>query len=332
MKIFEPITIKQLVIKNRTVMAPMCMYSSDNTGHVKMFHRVHYATRAYGGIGLIIQEATGVEPRGRITDFDLGIWDDGQIEGLTQLVTDVHAAGAKIAIQLAHAGRKARATGAPIVSSTDVAFNDKYDKPHMMSTHDIAEVIAAFKNGAVRAKNAGYDGIEIHGAHGYLINQFLSPLTNSRTDDYGGSLFKRTKFLLDVLKEVRTVWDGPLWVRLSAEEYDEHGHHIADTLKVLELIRPYIDGVNVSSGGIVAIAPKAFPGYQLAFSEAIKNMGLLTFGGGLITTVEDAETALAQNKADLIYFGRPLLLRPFLLLEAAKKYRPDLVIPQYERG
>lgn len=332
MLIFEPIQIKDLKLKNRAVMAPMCMYSAARDGLVARFHHIHYAARAYGGIGLIIQEATGVEPRGRITDHDLGIWSDEQIEPLRQLIDDVHLAGSKMAIQLAHAGRKSRATGTPIVSSSNEAFNDKYDTPVALSSDEIKDVIDAFRQGARRAKIAGYDGIEIHGAHGYLINQFLSPLTNYRNDEYGGSLQNRTKFLLDIILAIRKEWDGPLWVRLSAEEYAKQGHHIEETLAVVDIIKPFIDGVNVSSGGIVPIVPKAYPGYQLTFSEAIRNKGLLTFGGGLINSVEDAEAALERNQADLIYFGRPLLLHPFLLMEAAKKYQPELVISQYERG
>lgn len=332
MKIFEPITINGLTIKNRTVMAPMCMYSAKQDGKVASFHHVHYASRAYGGVGLIIQEATGVEPRGRITDHDLGIYDDEQVPGLKALVDSIHEAGSLVAIQIAHAGRKSRATGAPIVSSSDRQFSDKYEIPHKLSLEEIHQVVEAFKQAAIKSKQAGYDAIEIHGAHGYLINQFLSPLTNDRDDIYGGTLENRTRFLQEIIDAIRSVWTGPLWVRLSAEEYDQSGHHLADTLRVIDLIKDDIDAVNVSSGGIVNIAPPATPGYQLPFSEAIRQKGLVTFGGGLINSIEDAEAALQSGKADMIYFGRPLLLRPYLILEAAKKYRPDLVIPQYERG
>ncbi len=332
MKIFSPTNIGPLTLKNRAVMAPMCMYSADLSGHVGPFHLVHYPMRAYGGIGLIIQEATAIEPRGRISDHDLGIWADEQITGLAKLVASVHEAGAKIAIQLAHAGRKSRATGMPIVSATKQPFNDKYEIPHALTKDEIEHVIDGFKQGARRAKEAGYDGIEIHGAHGYLVNQFLSPLTNQRTDDYGGSLEKRTLFLRRVIDAVRSEFTGALWVRLSAEEYEIGGHHLSDTLAVIELIKDRIDGVNVSSGGVVPITPTTFPGYQLPLAEAIRRQGLATLGGGLILSVEDAEKALIEDKADLIYFGRPLLLRPLLILEAAKKYAPELVIPQYERG
>jgi len=332
MKIFTPLTIAGMTLKNRVVMAPMCMYSADTEGHVQPFHLVHYPTRAYGGVGLIIQEATAVEPRGRITDHDLGLWCDCHIDGLTKLVAMVHDAGAKIAVQIGHAGRKSRATGAPIVSSTDVPFNEKYVVPHALSLEEIEQVIMAFSHAARRAKTVGYDGIEIHGAHGYLINQFLSPLTNKRTDEYGGTIENRTRLLIRIVEAVRKEWMGPLWVRLSAEEYDQSGHHIEDTLKVISFIKDNIDGVNVSSGGVIPNVPPAFPGYQLPLAEAVKTTGLVTFGGGLITSIDDAEKALEEGKADLIYFGRPLLLRPFLVLEAAKKYKPELIIPQYERG
>ena len=331
-QLFTPISIKTLTLKNRAVMAPMCMYSAANDGFVAQFHKVHYPTRAYGGIGLIIQEATAVEPRGRITDRDLGIWSDEHIIGLKELVTMVHASGAKMAIQLAHAGRKSRSAAGPIVSAGDIPFNEKYETPVPLTKEGIEQVIHAFRQGARRARLAGYDGIEIHGAHGYLINQFLSPITNQRTDDYGGTLNKRTRLLSEIIDAVRLEFGGPVWVRLSADEYVEGGHHLEETLEVIDLIKDRIDGINVSSGGLAPVVPPAFDGYQLPFAEAVRRTGLVTFGGGLIRDAEAAEQALVKGAADLIYFGRPLLLRPFLLLEAAKKYRPDLVIYQYERG
>jgi NADPH2 dehydrogenase len=279
MLLFEPISIKGLTLRNRTVMAPMCMYSALEGAKVSPFHRTHYATRAYGGLGLIIQEATGIEPRGRITDHDLGIWSDEHIEGLAALVDEVHAAGCKMAIQIAHAGRKSRATGEPIVSCTEKPFNEKYETPRALSIEEIHQVVAAFKAAARRARLSGYDAIEIHAAHGYLINQFLSPITNERQDEYGGSLPKRTRFLIEVIAAIRSEWTGPLWVRLSADEYEPSGHHLEETLKVIELIKDDIDAVNVSSGGVVPFAPAAYPGYQLEFAAAIKKMGLLTLGG-----------------------------------------------------
>jgi NADPH2 dehydrogenase len=332
MMLFEPITIKGMTLRNRCVMAPMCMYSALDGAKVSMFHRIHYTTRAFGGLGLIIQEATGVEPRGRITDHDLGIWSDDQIEGLAMLVNDVHAAGCKMAIQIAHAGRKSQTTGAPIVSCGARPFSDKYQTPRALSVAEIHQVVTAFKEAAIRAKKAGYDAIEIHAAHGYLINQFLSPLVNDRLDEYGGTLLKRARFLKEIIAAVRTVWSGPLWVRLSAEEYDAKGHHLEDTLKVIKLIKKDINAVNVSSGGVVPMVPPAYPGYQLEFAAAVKKLGLLTMGGGMILSLADAEKALQDGKADLIYFGRPLLLHPMMLLEGAKTDCPELIPFQYERG
>jgi len=327
----SPYLIQNIELKNRIVMPPMCMYSAVN-GFVQPFHLTHYGSRAMGGVGMVIIEATAVSPEGRITDKDLGIWDDQFIEGLQSLVQEIHRYGAKAFIQLAHAGRKSMSSANPHIAPSSIPFSEEYEQPVAMDSDDIERFKQCFVNAANRAIEAGFDGIEIHGAHGYLINQFLSPFTNKRDDEYGGSLEKRTRFLLEILTAVREVWRGPLWVRLSADEYIEQGHRLEDTLKVIDLIKHLIDAVNVSSGGISPSVPKVFPGYQLAFSAAIREKGLLTFGGGLINSIEEAEQALAKEKADLIYFGRPLLLRPFIVLEAAKTYAPELVIPQYERG
>ena len=333
MKIFEPITIKNCTIKNRVVMAPMCMYSSDGLGQVKPFHLTHYATRAYGGVGLIIIEATAGEPRGRISGNDLGIWSDEHIEGLKQLVEVVHLAGAKIGIQLAHAGRKCGVSTETIVAPSAIAYSDAYQLPIKMSYEDITSVIEAFKNGARRALEAGFDVVELHGAHGYLINQFLSPLTNHRSDEYGGSKTSRMKFLHDIIENVKKVWDRPLLVRLSAEEYAKDGNHIENTLEMLKMLGPVVDVVNVSSGGVVSVKIDSFPGYQIPLSKKIKELDFVTIGGGIITKVSEMESILENNEADFVFLARELLRNPYFMLHAAKQAnRLDLIPKAYERG
>jgi NADPH2 dehydrogenase len=332
MKFLQPIKINNITINNRIAMAPMCMYESDETGEVKSFHHAHYMTRAYGGVGLIIQEATAVESRGRISGRDLGIWSDKHIAGLKTLVDNVHSANAKIAIQLAHAGRKCAAENEMIISSSNIAFNANYKTPKQMTIKDIDNVVNAFKLAAIRAEKAGYDGIEIHGAHGYLINQFLSPLSNFRDDEYGGSLSNRSKFLIRIVEEIRNNFSKAVWVRLSAEEYDEKGHHIEQTLEVLKLIKHNIDGVNVSSGGIIPVVPKVTPGYQLHLAKTIKGAGYLTIGGGLSTTIKQIEDVLNSNEADIVFIGRELLLNPFLIMKELKKLNIDLIPEPYRRG
>lgn len=332
MQLFNEGFIGSLKLKNRVVMAPMCMYSADTRGFAQPFHTSHYTARAYGGVGLVVQEATAVEPRGRISENDLGIWDDRHIEGLKLLVNEVHLAGSKIAIQLAHAGRKCTVKTETIISPTNEAFSDRYAQPTKMTEQDILDVLEAFRRSAKRARLAGYDGIEIHGAHGYLINQFISPLTNQRTDRYGGSVHKRAQFVLEVIQAIRKEWNGPLWIRLSAEEYAEGGHHIEDTLELLSLLKGKIDGVNVSSGGIVPVAPKAFPGYQLSYAEMIRQAGFTVIGGGLITTEEQIEAALEGQQVDFVYLARELLLNPYFVLRVAKKHAAEKMLKAYERG
>ena len=330
-KAFSPIAWGKLQLKNRIVMAPMCMYSADEHGFVSPFHFAHYTARAYGGVAMVITEATSVEARGRISTQDLGIYDDRHVVGLKKLVDEVHVAGSLIAIQLAHAGRKCGVKTHTSIAPSAVTFSQDYTVPAAMTIADIQEVIHAFREAARRAQLSGFDGIEIHGAHGYLINQFLSPLSNLRQDSYGGSLEKRVRFLKEIIQAVRVVFKGEVWVRLSADEYADGGHHLQDTIALLQMIKPMIAGVNVSSGGVVPFPIKPSPGYQLPLSRGIKDAGIPTIGGGLITTMEAIEEALDKD-ATLVYLGRPLLLNPYFVLQEIKKHAPERMLKAYQRG
>ena len=330
-KFYQSIQWGKLSLSNRIVMAPMCMYSADEQGLILPFHVAHYTARAYGGVAMVITEATAVEARGRISAQDLGIYDDRHVPGLKRLVDDVHLSGSLIAIQLAHAGRKCGVKNHTAVAPSAVTFSQDYAVPTAMTLADIKQVIQSFREGARRAQLAGFDGIEIHGAHGYLINQFLSPLANFRSDEYGGSLPNRVRFLKDILEVVRMEFKGEVWVRLSADEYAEGGHHLQETIAVLQLIQPLIAGVNVSSGGVVPFPIKPSPGYQLPLSRGIKNIGIPTIGGGLITTMDAIEDALEKD-ATLVYLGRPLLLNPYFVLQEIKKHAPERMLKAYQRG
>lgn len=336
-KLFSNIKIKDMELKNRVVMAPMCMDSAENDGKANEWHYIHYVTRAIGGVGLILLEATAVESRGRITDKDLGLWCDSQIEGLKRIVTESKKYGTKVGIQLAHAGRKCEVTTEEIIAPSSISYNEKYKTPNEMSKEDIAKVIESFRNATLRAIKAGFDVIELHGAHGYLINQFLSPLTNKREDEYGGSLENRARFLNKVIKEVRTVWteDKPLIVRISAEEYLRDGNHPNDLSSLINLVKNNgVDIVDVSSGGVAPANIKIYPGYQLTFSEIIKqSTNLLTIAGGLVTTAEMADEIIQNDRADLVYLGRELLRNPYWPLQASKNLEYDIEWPiQYERS
>ncbi|NLY65968.1 MAG: NADPH dehydrogenase NamA [Tissierellia bacterium] len=336
-KIFESIRIKDIEFKNRIVMPPMCMYSSDDSGYANDWHFIHYATRAIGGTGLIIVEATGVERRGRISDRDLGIWDDSHIVGLAKIVTLCKKYGARIGIQLGHAGRKCEVESEEIIAPSPIAYSSRYKVPRKMTKEDIDDVINAFKEGARRADEAGFDLIEIHAAHGYLINEFLSPLSNKRADEYGGSLENRARFLKEILREVRKVWpeNKLICVRVSAEDYVEEGNHPEDLANILNLVKDEgVDLVNVSSGAVVPAMIKAFPGYQVKFAEVIKReTNLPVIAGGLISEAEMAEEIVANNRADMVFLGRELLRNPYWPLEAAKKLNHEIDWPlQYERS
>ncbi|WP_342543974.1 NADPH dehydrogenase NamA [Lysinibacillus sp. FSL W7-1291] len=333
-KLFEPYALQSISLKNRVVMAPMCMYSAQDDGMVTPFHLVHYATRAAGQVGLIILEATGVVPEGRISNKDLGIWDDAHIEGLSQLVEGMKAYGAKTGIQLAHAGRKATVDG-EIFAPSAISFSSDYKTPIEMTEEDILYVIEAFKQAAVRATKAGFDVLEIHAAHGYLISEFLSPATNKRQDQYGGSQENRYRFLRQVIDAIRSVWDGPLLVRVSAEDYAEDGTTMEDFIVFSRWMKSQgVDLVDVSTGGVVPAAIHIFPGYQVSHAEAIKHGANIPTGAvGLITTAVQAEEILQNNRADLIFLARVLLRDPYWSLHAAKELGEEVQPPvQYVRG
>lgn len=333
---FSNYELKNLILKNRIVLPPMCMYSSDNYGLVKDFHKIHYSARALGGVGLIILEATAVESRGRISSQDLGIWSDDHIDGLSSIVELVKPYGSKIGIQLAHAGRKCGADNEIIVAPSPIPFSDEFKNPMELSHNDIKDVIHAFTEGARRSNEAGFDTIEIHAAHGYLIHQFLSPLSNRRTDEYGGSLQNRTRFLKEILNSIKLVWpdEKPILLRVSADDYMDGGINIEEMVNIINEVKNLIDMVHVSSGGLVLAPINLFPGYQINFSDIIRNRcNKPTIAVGLIKDYDQVEEILSNNRADLVALGRELLREPFWVLNTASKNDIKIKYPrQYVRG
>ncbi|WP_096201149.1 NADPH dehydrogenase NamA [Bacillus sp. FJAT-45350] len=333
--LFSPYTIKDVTLKNRIVMSPMCMYSSnEQDGNVTRFHITHYGTRALGQVGLVMLEATSITRQGRISNEDLGIWHDDHIEGLSKVVEDIHSYGSKAAIQIAHAGRKAMADGDAIGPSA-IPYNDKMKMPIEMSEKDIKDTIQAFQDGVLRAKKAGFDIIELHGAHGYLISSFLSPLSNKRTDNYGGSLENRYRFLRETITAVKEVWDGPLFVRVSANDYLEDGCSIEDFVTYSKKMKEDgVDLIDTSSGGVASAKIKPYPGYQVRYAETIRSEANIPTGAvGLITTGIQAEEILQNERADLVFIGRELLRDPYWPRTAASQLGETIEAPvQYERG
>lgn len=324
-----------MTLKNRIVMSPMCMYSCPNQdGITNSWHFTHYTTRAVGQVGLIIVEASAVTPQGRISMEDLGIWDDKQIEGLKHLVNLVHEQDSKIGIQLAHAGRKAQVDGS-IIAPSPIPFDEKSQTPEEMTLDDIANTTEAFRQGASRAREAGFDVIEIHGAHGYLINEFLSPLSNKREDSYGGSKENRYRFLKEVIEAVKTEWNGPLFVRISAHDYQPDGYTAGDYVSYAKEMKAQgVDLIDCSSGAVVPARINVFPGYQVNYADLIRSESDIATGAvGLITEPAMAEEILQNERADLIFLARELLRDPYWPRRAAKELRTEITPPvQYERG
>lgn len=350
--LFSLLQIKSLILKNRIVVSPMCQYSGKD-GFANDWHLVHLGARAIGGAALVIQEATSVSPEGRLSHEDLGIWDDAHIEKLKQITTFILSQNAFPGIQLAHAGRKASVTspwqgnrkimpeedGWRTVAPSDIPYHDTEPiLPIAMDTEAIQKVIADFRSAARRANEAGYKVLELHGAHGYLIHQFLSPLCNARTDEYGGSFENRVRFLMDVLDAVKEVWPSelPIFVRISGTDWADGGWNEDETVMLAELLKEKgVDVVDCSSGGAVSHQqiPTA-PGYQVPISERIKKeTDICTGAVGLITTAHQAEEILQKGQADLIFFGRESLRNPNLGLTFAHDLQDETIWPkQYERA
>ncbi|MFL9829987.1 NADH:flavin oxidoreductase/NADH oxidase [Flavobacterium sp. ST-87] len=351
-QLFSPISIKQINFKNRIAISPMCQYSSID-GFANDWHLVHLGSRASGGAGLIIQEATAVAPEGRISPEDLGIWKDGHIEKLKTITAFIKSQNAVPGIQLAHAGRKASVSspwngnkkltaadgGWQTVAPSAIPYHDTEPfLPEALDRNGIQKLISDFKTATRRAVQAGYEVLEIHAAHGYLNHQFLSPLSNERTDEYGGSFENRIRFTMEVLEAVQTEWpaDLPLFVRISATDWAEGGWNIEESIQLSKILKEKgVDLIDVSSGGLVSHQKiPVEPGYQVPFAEKIKTeTGILTAAVGLITEAHQAEEIIVSGKADLVLFARESLRDPNLALHFAKALETEVPWPvQYERA
>lgn len=352
--LFDPFRLRGVTLRNRVGMPPMCQYSAED-GFANDWHQVHYGAHAVGGAGLIIMEATAVEPRGRITPNDLGLWDDNHIEPLARIVHFLKEHGSVPGIQLGHAGRKAstyRPWGAPVsgpiavddpqgwqtVAPSPLPFGNGYPLPHELSVAEIRIIQESFVAAARRALTAGFEFVEIHGAHGYLLHSFYSPLSNQRSDAYGGSFENRIRFLVETTARVRQIWPEhlPLAVRLSCTDWVENGWNLADSIQLASRLKEIgVDLVDCSSGGNIVTPPGVTgPGYQVPFAQAIRReVGIPTAAVGLITTPQQAEEIIQAEKADLVLVGRASLRNPYWPLKAARELQqPNPVPGQYLRA
>ncbi|MBD2198043.1 MULTISPECIES: NADPH dehydrogenase NamA [Calothrix] len=351
-QLFEAFRIREVNFRNRIAVSPMCQYSSTN-GYANEWHKIHLASRAVGGSGLVLTEAAAVEPRGRISPQDLGIWLDEHVENLAQIVELIHNFGAVAGIQLAHAGRKASTAKPskggkfldenqegwrPLVSSSAIAFSKDSPIPEALTIDGIKQVTDAFVKAAQRSLQAGFKVIEIHAAHGYLIHQFLSPLANTRTDDYGGSFENRTRLLREIVQGVREVWPEthPLFVRISATDWVDKGWDIEQSVALSDKLKSLgVDLIDCSSGGIIpGINIPLKPGYQTQFAERIRREANIDTGAvGLITSPEQADKIIRTGSADIVLLGRELLRNPYWPHLAAKQLGHDKLWPvQYDRA
>ena len=350
-KLFSPIRLRELNIKNRIFMAPMCQYSADD-GMPNEWHRTHYGARAAGGVGLVMVEATAVCPEGRITPYDLGLWSAQQAEAFRPITAFIKEQGATPAIQIAHAGRKAGCAqpwkggksislqegGWQPLAPSALAFSADSNMPKEMNQADIDNVVSQFADATKRALTAGFEVVEIHMAHGYLLHEFLSPLTNHRSDAYGGSFENRARLPLRVAQAVRDLWpsDKPVMVRISATDWVEGGWDLAGSIELVKQLKSIgIDHVDVSTGGLVpdAVVPAA-PGFQTPFAASLrKETGMSVSTVGLITDAKQAEAILLAGQAHAVSIGRELLRNPYWPLQAASILGEDISGPlQYERA
>ncbi|HEX8027903.1 MAG TPA: NADH:flavin oxidoreductase/NADH oxidase [Vicinamibacterales bacterium] len=351
-RLFDPLPIRGVTFPNRVFVSPMCEYSSTD-GFANDWHFVHLGSRAVGGAGLVFTEASAVTPEGRISPEDLGIWKDDHVQMLTRIARFVHEQGSVAGMQIAHAGRKGStfrpwsghgAVPADQGGWTDViapsaeSFAGDYPQPREMSIADIASTVAAFAAAATRAHAAGFRVIEIHAAHGYLGHEFLSPLSNHRTDSYGGSFENRIRFVREIVSAVRRVWPEslPLFVRISATDWTEGGWDIDQSIELVRVLKPLgVDFVDCSSGGNVATAKiPAGPGYQTPFAERIRReANILTGAVGLITSPTQAQHIVGSGQADAVLIAREFLRDPYFPMRAARELGQEVTWPaQYLRA
>jgi 2,4-dienoyl-CoA reductase-like NADH-dependent reductase (Old Yellow Enzyme family) len=343
-RLFTPLKIRALEFRNRIFVSPMCQYSAKD-GVPNDWHFVHLGSRAVGGAALVFTEATAVSPQGRISPADLGIWNEEQVRAFKRITSFVNAQGAIPGIQLAHAGRKASTKvpwqgegwvaetegGWQTIAPSAIPFDDHYSCPKEMTHGDLKIVLSQFEGAAKRSLEAGFDVAEIHAAHGYLLHEFLSPLSNRRNDEYGGSLENRARFPLEVAKAVRGVWPEtlPVFIRISATDWAEGGWDLAQSVQFAKWLKEIgIDLIDTSSGGLVPrVKIPMAPGYQLPFAEAIRReVGIMTSGLGLITDANQAEQILVTGQADVVVMAREFLRDPYFPLHAAKALGDD---PKY---
>ncbi len=345
-ELFTPFTVRGLTLKNRIVVSPMCQYSALD-GVANDWHLVHLGRFAIGGAALVFVEATGVEARGRISPGDMGLWNDEQARALSRIAEFLRANGAAAGIQLAHAGRKGSTrrpwdAGAELtaedaakgeapwetIAPSAIRFAENYPLPKAMKTADMAEVIVAFREATRRALDAGFDVVEIHGAHGYLLHEFLSSLSNHRTDDYGGSLENRMRFPMEVIETVRAVWpaDKPLFLRLSCVDHVEGGLTIEETVEIARAAKALgVDVVDCSSGGNAPARIALSPGYQVPYAQAVREQAEMpTMAVGLILDARLAQTIVAEGKADLVALARPALDDPNFAIHAVHELTGQL--------
>lgn len=349
-QLFTPLKIRGIELKNRIAVSPMCQYSSHD-GFANDWHMVHLGSRAVGGAGLVLTEATAVSKEGRISPYDLGLWKEKQIQQLKIITDFIHQQGAIAGIQLAHAGRKASKTepwngdelisldegGWKTVAPSAIPFSEHSDMPVALDKINIDKIVADFKSATLRAIKAGFKVVEIHAAHGYLIHEFLSPLSNQRNDEYGGSFENRIRFLLEVVETVRSVWpeEYPLFVRISASDWDENGWTIEDSVALAEILKDKgVDLVDCSSGAILPnIKIPAKPNYQVPFAESVRKTGMMTGAVGIIVDAQQAEDIIAEGKADVVLLAREMLRDPYFPMHAAQQLGADIKWPvQYERA
>lgn len=350
-QLFAPLTIKSIVLKNRIVISPMCQYSATD-GFANDWHLVHLGSRASGGAGLIIQEATAVSPEARISPQDLGLWKEEQIEKMQQINRFIVSQNAVPGIQLAHAGRKASVSapwngnkkldesqgGWETVAPSAVGYHSNEKAPTALDKTGIQKVISDFKSATKRVVQAGYQVLEIHGAHGYLLHQFMSPLSNFRTDEYGGTFENRIRLTIEIVDAVQSEWpkDLPLFVRISATDWADGGWNIEESVALSKILKEKgVDLIDTSSGGLVSHQEIPLgPNYQVPFAEKIKKeTGILTGAVGLITQAVQAEEIISDGKADLVLFARESLRNPNLALDFAKELDAEIQWPkQYERA